>query len=351
MSISVRKRWILIAVVAALAGWYFGGPFVKREVPILMYHHIGVDAQDVWSVSPSDFERQMRQLKDEGYETVLPSDLVAYTQHRKSLPKKPVVITFDDGSQSVKEWAYPILKRHGYRAMVYLITEATADEPENRKESEGHPCLTWSEVREMKKEGTFAFGAHTVHRDRALLVSQPALEIEQAYREIENKAGSKPDSFSYPYNQGAGNPAIEELVRRAGYTSAVCCTEKRARIRGKSGLLHLPRLWVRGGQHLFNGGRIEPEGGEGQIIIRILHAGFPLPVTPRFVWPGMQASDGWLPTSEIRTGHTLWSSLTAGVPKQQANVGFEVWDKNRFFRLFAWKPESQRTGEQGAKRP
>jgi hypothetical protein len=55
----------------------------------------------------------------------------------------------------------------------------------------------------------------------------------------------------------------------------------------------------------------------------------------------MRSSDGWLPTTDLGNGTTPWSSLAAGVPKDQTKIGFEVWDTNRFFRLYAWTPERQ----------
>ena len=79
---------VVPAALAAAAYWYVRGPFVAREVPILMYHHIEYPAADMWVVPPADFEAQMRQLKENGYETILPADLAAYAHRRGSLPRR-----------------------------------------------------------------------------------------------------------------------------------------------------------------------------------------------------------------------------------------------------------------------
>jgi peptidoglycan/xylan/chitin deacetylase (PgdA/CDA1 family) len=322
--------------MALLAGWYFGGPFMKRAVPILMYHQIGDAPDDVWSVSPAEFEQQMRQLKEQGYETVLPSDLVAYARRRKPLPRKPVVITFDDGSLSVKELAVPILRKQGYRAIVYLITAATADTPSARRESEGHPCLTWEEVRAMREEGTIVFGSHSVHHSRELILSRPAAEIEDSMREIREKGGLVPDSFCYPFNEGAGDAAIADLIRRAGYSSAVCCSQKKAGIRRRTDFLHLPRLWVLGGKHVFEASAEPAEGGRSSVV-HLGYEGVNVEVSPRFVWPGQTVSEGWLPALELRKGGTTWSPDKTGVPPGQKALSLQLWDKYRFFLLYSYQ--------------
>lgn len=299
---------------------------------------------------------QMRQLKANGYETIIPSDLVDYAHRRKRLPPKPVIITFDDGSLSVKDVARPILKRYGFRAIVYLVTGATGNSPGDRGTVDGHPCMSWSEVRQLREEGTFVFGGHTRHHDRALFAADPTNDIEACYRDIVDQGGFRPDSFSYPYNEGAGNAALETVIRRAGFSTAVTCTERKATVRRKTHMLQLPRLWVRGGHHGFSATCLSPEGADRQVVLRVSHEGFPFPVTPRFVWPGMPDDAGWLPTFDMKTGQTLISSPAAHVPAQQESVGFELWDKNRFFRLFAWPlntpadGRSSQTGHQAVRR-
>lgn len=334
-----RCRWgTVAATVVVAAAWYFGGPFRKREVPLLMYHHVGPTRSDIWTVSRTDFELQMRQLKADGYETVVPSDLVDYVHRRRRLPPKPVIITFDDGSLSVKDVARPILRRYGFRAIVYLATGAIEDSADGRGAVDGHPCLTWAEVRHLHEEGTLAFGGHTRQHDRKAFTADPANDIEACYRDIVNQGGFTPDSFSYPYNEGAGNLAVEKIIRQAGFTTAVTCTEGRATIRKKTRMLQLPRLCIRGGHHVFSVTRISPAGAAGQVVLRVSHDGFSFPVTPRFVWPGMPKHAGWLPTFDMKSGVTLLSSPAAGVPSGQGTVSLELWDRNRFFKLHAWPP-------------
>jgi hypothetical protein len=306
-----------------------------------MYHHIGTMKADVWTVSPQDFEIQMQQLKDNGYNTILPSDLIEYLHRRRSLPQKPVIITFDDGSLSLKDIVYPILKKHGFQAIAYLVTSATSDSSGERGKVDGQPCLTWPEVRHLHQDGTFAFGGHTRHHDRRILATNSAVEVETCCRDIAQKGGFEPDSFCYAHNEGAGDKKVEECVRKAGFTTAMTCTEGRANIRKKTNMFRLRRLWIRGGQHTFSATPASKECARGNLSLVLVHEGFPLPVTPRFRWPSMSEEEGWLPALTIGSGSTLFTSSTTVVPKGQDAVGFELWDTNRFFRLYEWPSKSR----------
>ena len=90
---------------------------------------------------------------------------------------------------------------------------------------------------------------------------------------------------------------------------------------------------MRGGQHLFNATWLAPEGSPGKVAVRLSHKGFPIPATPRFVWPGMRASDGWLPEARIEADYSAWPP-PPWAPEGKKPVAFDLWDKNRFFRLY-----------------
>lgn len=91
------------------------------QVPVLMYHHISEEGNDSTELSPEAFEAQIAALAEAGYTSVFPEDLAAYVREGKELPEKPIVITFDDGYLSNYEYAYPILKKYGMVATIFVI--------------------------------------------------------------------------------------------------------------------------------------------------------------------------------------------------------------------------------------
>lgn len=89
---------------------------------VLMYHKISEDGyNDYLTVPVKDLEKQFNYLLTEGYTPVLLSDLVNYVELGKALPRKPVLITFDDGYRDNFTVMYPLLKKYGIKANIFLV--------------------------------------------------------------------------------------------------------------------------------------------------------------------------------------------------------------------------------------
>ncbi|MGC8821498.1 MAG: polysaccharide deacetylase family protein [Desulfurella sp.] len=91
------------------------------SVPVLLYHHINYD-NDVLSISPEVFEEHLKYLKQEGYVSIDDEELAQYMIEGKKDWQKAVVITFDDGYLDTWVWAYPLLKKYGFKALLFLVT-------------------------------------------------------------------------------------------------------------------------------------------------------------------------------------------------------------------------------------
>jgi hypothetical protein len=99
-----------------------------NTVPILCYHQIRdwteKDSKNakVYIVPIKNFKEQIKMLHDSGYHAILPDQLMGYLEHGKSLPSKPVMITFDDGDLSQYTDALPELDKAGYKAAFFIMT-------------------------------------------------------------------------------------------------------------------------------------------------------------------------------------------------------------------------------------
>ena len=302
-----------------------------RVVPILMYHKIGDVANNAWWVPTGVFERQMRALRNQGYSSVLPDDIVDHHKAGKQLPPKPVMITFDDGYRNSLALAEPLLKKYGFRAIAYLITDAVAETPETRRQYEGVDVLIWPEIKAMQKRGTFVFGGHSHRHQNLAAAGDPYPDIRECYLVLRRHGIRRPFSFCYPYGQY--NARTIAAVKRAGFRSAMVC-EDRVALTGKDmNLLALPRVSVMGGKHDFHvrPSRCPPASG----VSGITHAGIPMEVSPRLVWDGATTDQGWLPAMEVKNDACEWRWPRPVTCTNAEPVRLEIWDKHRLFLMWS----------------
>lgn len=136
---------------------------ISACVPVLLYHEIdpAADGSNGAVISPETFENHIRALAENGYTAVSPEELTAYVEHGGTLPEKPVLITFDDGYQSNYDYAYPVLKKYGMKATIFVIgSSAGKDEYKDI----GQPIIPHfgaEEAREMTDSGLISIQSHT----------------------------------------------------------------------------------------------------------------------------------------------------------------------------------------------
>lgn len=162
-----------------------------------MYHYIseppaGADAvrRDL-SVTPAQFEAHLAYLRQAGYETVSMEELAYAVSQLTPLPAQPIILTFDDGYRDNYENAFPLLRRYGYRATFFPITQPIDAGNAN--------YLTWEMVIEMHKAG-MEFGSHAYrHSDLSGKdVDFLVYEIVGSKEAIEERIGEPVRFFSYP---------------------------------------------------------------------------------------------------------------------------------------------------------
>jgi len=195
-----------------------------QTVPVLTYHQFAEKSTNRMTVSREAFEAQMRLLKEKGYQVVSLEQLLAFLDFRGQLPEKAVVITIDDGWRATYEIAFPILKKYGYPATLFVYTQLINGSAKT---------LSWDQVREMSAQG-LDVQCHTIsHRNLALPQGKEnaeqyfttiAREIAESTRTIEQKLGKRPTIMAYPY--GDTNGLAITLLKRQGYRAALTVTRE-----------------------------------------------------------------------------------------------------------------------------
>src|SRR2546422_6344385 len=97
------------------------------KLPVLLYHKIdrippGARYPRNY-VTPERFEAQLAFLRRRGYESISFADYLAYRRGAGRLPRRPVIVTFDDGYRSNRDVALPLLQQYGFRATIFLVAE------------------------------------------------------------------------------------------------------------------------------------------------------------------------------------------------------------------------------------
>lgn len=217
-------------------------------IPVLMYHEVSPSPHASfrrYTVTLRDFTRQMRWLATFGYRTIDLDTLARARLSRGSLPKRPVVITFDDGFQGCADHAVPVLRAHGFTAAFYLVTGLVGATsrwllPELGMEL---PLMSWDTVRALAAEG-FQCGAHTVTHPRlpGLDPARRRAELVDARRRLEDELDRPIVHLAYPY--GSFDPDVRAAAAEAGYLTA--CSTRAGLSGADDDLLALRRITIYG---------------------------------------------------------------------------------------------------------
>lgn len=190
-----------------------------RSIPVLCYHRV-VATPPTGSraniyVTRDVFERQLGQLARRGFTTITFSDLL----DSGKLPKRPIILTFDDGYRDNHEHLLPLLEAHAQRAVIFAlgdrrirsnVWDSAAGEPEAALMSD-------AELRACHASGLLEIGAHGLTHRPLPELSDKALdeELHGSKAALENVLGTPVRAFAYPF--GAWGERERRAVKRAGY--------------------------------------------------------------------------------------------------------------------------------------
>jgi len=186
-----------------------------KKIPILMYHALEdeqhpsgqhSDSERVYVLQLQQFQQQMLYLKTQGFTPILASQI-----HQHDLPKRPIVITFDDGHVSNFHLALPILLSLNFVATFFITTGFI---------NQSH-YLNPKQIQYLANSG-MEIGSHSVSHPffNDLTAHQARYELSHSKKQLAYITGQKIETFSAP--GGRLHTETYQLARQQGYKLTFC---------------------------------------------------------------------------------------------------------------------------------
>jgi len=206
-----------------------------RDVPIIMYHLITKDSKQLgqYAISPDEMEADLKYLAENDYEPVFMADLIRFVNGKQSLPKKPIVLTFDDGRSSDYDYLLPLLEKYDMKAVLSIVGQFTDENSEATYKKKPH--LTWDQVEEIHKSKRVEIQSHSYHFHDSIGCGRRKGESMEAYQKrlkadlskfqemLTNKIGRTPTTFTYPL--GVISKGSEEVLKDLNFQASLSCSE------------------------------------------------------------------------------------------------------------------------------
>jgi peptidoglycan/xylan/chitin deacetylase (PgdA/CDA1 family) len=196
------------------------------------------------------FRAQMAYLHRLRYRVLSLPEALEVLSARRSLPRRAVVLTFDDGYQNFREHAFPVLQRYGFPATVFLVSGLLGQNARwlERDGRFGSPLMDGPTIRDLQSRNVH-FGAHGVNHCRMSRLEPERMraEVGDSKKALEDLLGQPVHHFCYPY--GDFDRRVQQAVREAGFQAGLTCV--RGAASAADDPYELPRKGISYGDNLI----------------------------------------------------------------------------------------------------
>jgi len=205
-------------------------------VAVLVWHDV-LPAKEVWfDTTTATFEQQLQAVAKGGFHVIRLSALRDHLVTGRAIPAKSLVLTFDDNGAGIYRYAYPLLRKYGFPATLFVHTNYVG-----KTTSKHHN--TWEELREMETSGLVEVQSLTANHPPDLTKLSDAdvsHELRLSAFSLEHRLGHKIYALVYPYD--VYDTRVERLAAQNGYTLAF--TEDWGNAADSTSLLELHRYSI-----------------------------------------------------------------------------------------------------------
>jgi hypothetical protein len=176
-----------LALGALLAGLAFGHRFMIAPpgVPILTYHPVSPDPSwlpwgDEIAVHPDTLRQHLAAMRGMGCEVVSTRRLIEARRLGEPLPKRPVVLHFDDGYLDNRLYAAPILREADASATFYASLDFVAPGEDLRTGPDPRGYMNWPELAELDADPLFEVEPHGIDHGRVAISARTVGTLTEA---------------------------------------------------------------------------------------------------------------------------------------------------------------------------
>ncbi len=197
----------------------------QENLKVLIYHRILDDPQTcneerAMCVQTDEFRNQLALLERWGFTTITFHDYRLYLEGALNLPRKPIILTFDDGYDDIYRNAFPLLQEFGMKAVVFAIADSQikTNTWDAFNGGPSRPLMNPQQILELHTAG-FEIGSHSLSHPDLSSVSKEIVweEISRSRMLLEILLNAHVESFAYPY--GLTTESVKRMVADAGYTT------------------------------------------------------------------------------------------------------------------------------------
>jgi GT2 family glycosyltransferase/peptidoglycan/xylan/chitin deacetylase (PgdA/CDA1 family) len=202
-----------------------GGPLDGDRVRVLCWHSIADLSHDRvlrdYGVPQPTFERQISQLRAAGWAFITPDELVRFLGSSARIPRRSLLLTFDDGYADLVNEASPVLAGNHAPAVAFIVSRWVGryNRWDAEKGRSPRPLAGKEDLLRIADRG-FEIGSHSRAHPRLAGSDDRTLidEIEGSRRDLVAMGFRPPRLFAYPY--GNHDARVQEAVRAGGYEAA-----------------------------------------------------------------------------------------------------------------------------------
>ena len=252
MVVKVKREYIFICITALLlVSGIFAVPRGsvetaaenKTQLPVVMYHQLtkNINRTGAYCITLGQFENDLKFLQSKGYSTIDIEQLISHVKHGTPLPEKPVIITFDDGYETVYSYAAPMLEDYGMCAVASVVGSFADLYTAANDHTLSYSYMTWEQIAELSKGNIIEIQNHSydLHktdkagRHGAQKVSTESVSEYSAFLNddigrmqtlLTEKTGKRAQAFTYPF--GSYSKESKQIIKAMGFDAAFVCEER-----------------------------------------------------------------------------------------------------------------------------